>query len=220
MSGFATATKHGTDIASAVRRQFGDESSVQVTDADIIRWINQGQLDICRRHRLLKGVVVTNVVANQGDYTIPNDVLFVQQLLVNGQPVDYRSYEEASAYILENDPNRISTGQPDIWYEWAGTYSFWPVPDASTAGTSNLKLVYVKAPVDVVALTDNLATPNTYYTQLLQYVMSQAHEMDEDWTAAQVKSQQYESALNANQEDNDRTFQGTYSRILVLPEDM
>jgi len=220
MAGFQTVSKLVSDIKSAVIRQFGDESSVQITDADIYRWVNQGQLEICRRHRLLKAVVSTNVVAGQKDYTIPNDVLFVQQLLVNNQPVDYRSFEEASTYILENDPNSTATGQPDMWYEWAGTYTFWPTPDSTSAGTNNLKLYYIKAPTNVTALTDALSIPDTYYTALLKYVMSQAHEMDEDWTAAQVKSQQYTEDLQQSGEDNDRINQGTYQRITVLPEDM
>lgn len=219
-TGFQIITNHGTDIATAVKRQFGDEAGIQVTDSDIIRWINQGQLDICRRTRLYKAIKLANVAAGTSDYTIPADVLFVQQILVNNQPVDYRSFEEASAYILENDPNKTITGQPDIWYEWAGTYTFWPTPDLATAGTNNLKLMYIKAPTDLVALTDDLSVPDTYYNQLLQYVMSQAHEMDEDWTAAQVKTAQYENSVNQNMEDNDRTFQGNYQRITILPEDM
>src|SRR6266550_1929185 len=105
MAGFQTVSRIAADIKSAVVRQFGDESSVQITDADIFRWVNQGQLEICRKHRLLKGLKLSNLIAGQKDYTIPDDVLFVQQLLVNGQGVDYRSFEEATIYILENDPN-------------------------------------------------------------------------------------------------------------------
>jgi hypothetical protein len=220
MAGFATVTKTAQNIADAVKRQFGDESGVQITDTDIFRWINQGQLDICRRQRLLKGIKLANVVAGTSDYTIPDDVLFVQEIVINGQSVAYRSYEEASAYILENDPLKSSTGMPDIWYEWAGIYTFWPVPDLSVAGINNLKLLYVKAPTDVTALANPLSIPDTYYNLLLEYVTAQAHEMDEDWTAAQIKGQQYETGIMRDSEDGDRVYQGTYQRITVLPEDM
>lgn len=220
MAGFQTVSRLVSDIKSAVVRQFGDESGVQLTDADIYRWVDQGQLEICRRHRLLKAVKLANLTAGVKDYTIPDDVLFVQQILVNGQGVDYRSFEEATVYILENDPNFTATGQPDMWYEWAGTYTFWPVPDSVSAGVNNLKLYYIKAPTKVTALTDALTIPDTYYTSLLKYVMSQAHEMDEDWTAAQVKSQQYDADMTQAGEDNDRINQGTYQRITIMPEDM
>lgn len=215
---FQTITKHGTDIATAVKRQFGDESGVQITDADIIRWINQGQLDIATRQKLLKVKAVSNVVKNQGDYPIPVDVLFVSQMLVNKIPVDYRNFDEATEYLLTSDPNRIATGQPSMWYEWAGQYSFWPVPDFDLVG--GITLYYIARPTDLIALTDSLALPDTNYNTLLQYCMAQAHELDEDWTAANVKSQQYEANILQNGQDNNSLNQNTYARITVLPEDM
>lgn len=215
---FQTATKKVSDIANAVTRQFGDESGVQVTTADIIRWVNQGQLDIARRQRLIKAKATANSIAGTGDYTFPADVLFVQQVTVNGLPVEYRSFEEASEYIKANDPTRFSTGQPSIWYEWAGTYSFWPIPDTSITG--GIAVYYIQAPVVIDELTDNLTIPDTSFNTLLEYCMQQAHEMDEDWTAANVQGQKYEAAILQDGQDNNDVNQSTYQRITVLAEDM
>lgn len=217
--GYADVTKLVSDIANAVKRQFGDESGVQITDSDIFRWINQGQIDIIKRQKLLKTSATAAITAGLGNYPVPADVLFVQQLLVNGLPVEYRSFEEANEYILKSDPGRVQTGQPQIWWEWAGTYFFWPVPD-STLSTALITLFYLKEPTNVTALTDSLSVPDTYYNTLLQYCLQQAHEMDEDWTAAQVKGSQYENSLNQDSDDNNRLHIGTYQRITVLLEDM
>ena len=39
---YLTSTYTGTDVSSYVKRQFGDESGVQITDEDIVHWINAG----------------------------------------------------------------------------------------------------------------------------------------------------------------------------------
>ena len=41
-----TATKTVSDIATDVKRTFGDEAGVQVNDTDIARWINSAQIEI------------------------------------------------------------------------------------------------------------------------------------------------------------------------------
>ena len=47
------------DVANRVKRTFGDESGVQVTDDDIIRWVNDAQLEISRQNEDLLEAVGT-----------------------------------------------------------------------------------------------------------------------------------------------------------------
>ena len=39
-------TKTVQDVLLSVKRQFGDESGVQVTDSDIVRWVDDAQREI------------------------------------------------------------------------------------------------------------------------------------------------------------------------------
>ena len=40
---YLPTTKTALDVANYVKRQFGDESGTQMTDADIWRWIDSAQ---------------------------------------------------------------------------------------------------------------------------------------------------------------------------------
>ena len=99
------------DVLKHVKRQFGDEAAIQISDEDIIRWVNAGQLEIFRRSEPIKSSMVADTIANQGVYSFPGDVLKVQTLLVNGLPVKQLSSQEAEQYILDEDPARTATGQ-------------------------------------------------------------------------------------------------------------
>lgn len=218
MAGYGTITKTGQAVKDRLVRQFGDEAAVQLTDADVIRYVNDGQREIAVRNRLLKGVLQTNLVAGQRDYPASNLVLKVVSMLVNGSPVEYRSFEEAEEYLLSTDPKHANTGQPIIWYEWGGTYTFWPVPDTNV--TNGIEIRYIGAPTEITALSDSLSIPDAMFNILVQYCTAQAYEMDEDWSAAQIKNSQFETSLLTAHNDQEQTSQKTYGRITVLEDDM
>jgi hypothetical protein len=43
-----------SEIATRVRRQFGDDVGILITDADIIRWVNDAQREIAVKANLLQ----------------------------------------------------------------------------------------------------------------------------------------------------------------------
>lgn len=211
------STKTVQNVADYVKRQFGDESGVQITDQDIIRWVNAGQYEIFRRNEPVKSLGSADIVVGQHTYTFPPDVLKVQSILVNGVPVSPRSYQDAEEYILDNDPNRIQTGQPQMWWEWGGSFTLWPTPDADSVGGITIR--YIKAPTSVDALTDVLAVPDTLFNRLVEFVMGQAYELDENWAAADNKAAQFSQNLDSQAGDHNTQF-NTYPVITVLEEDL
>lgn len=221
MTNYQTITKKVSDVDTYVKRQFGDESGVQITTDDIVRWINAGQLEIFRRNEPIKATSTVDLGAGVDTYTFPSyffSILKVQSLTVSGIPVEYRSFQEAEEYILSNDPNKIQTADiPLIWYEWGGEFTFWPVPAKSV--TNGIKIRYIPSPQPVTALTDLLAVPDPYFNRLLEYVLSQAYELDEDWGAASAKAEQFGTNLDSQASDNS-VKTDTYPRITILVDDM
>jgi hypothetical protein len=213
---YLSATRTVQNVVDYVKRQFGDESGVQITDADVIRWVNAGQDEIFRRNEPVKASSVANIVSGQHTYQFPADVLKVQSLLYNGKPVKVMSYQEAEEYLLDEDPNRVQTGVPEIWYEWGGDFTLWPTPDANIVGGLSIK--YVKAPAAVVNVNSVLATPDVYFNRLVEFCLQQAYELDENWAAAESKAQQFGENVQ-QQAGNGATQANTYPRITVLEED-
>lgn len=214
---YYSATKKASDVIKYVQRQFGDESGVQIKSEDVIRWINSGQTEIFRRNEPLKATSSADLVNGQHTYTFPGGILKIQSILVNGVPVPARTYQEAEEYILSNDPNRTQTGQSQIWYEWGGDFTLWPTPDSNVVGGIVIK--YIQAPTEVNTETDTLSIPDMYFNRLVEYVLSQAYELDENWNAADMKATQFGSNLESQLNQNN-VQRNTYPTITVLDEDL
>ena len=217
MSSYVTATKTVAKVLDHVKRQFGDESGVQITDQDIIRWVNAGQDEIFRRSEPLKASTNTNLVAGQTEYTLPGDILRIQTIYVNGIPLEQRSNQELEEYVRAADPTNLTSGQPAVWSEWGGTISLYPKPDTSV--TDGILLKYVKAPTEVTQSTDVLSLPDAFYNRLIEYVMQQAYELDENFAAADTKAAQFTMNLEG-QAGKDQVTPNVYPTITVLEEDM
>lgn len=52
-----------SEIATRVKRQFGDEAGAQIEDADILRWVNDAMIDIARTNNLLQISATTATTA-------------------------------------------------------------------------------------------------------------------------------------------------------------
>jgi hypothetical protein len=207
---YAPPTRLVSEVITAAQRQFGDEAGVQLDSADVIRWINDAQDIIVAKNKVLKAKSSSTTVASQSTYTFPTQNIHqIEAIHYNGYRVPNMSFPQAEELIFRSDPINVVLGDPQIWYEWAGTFTLWPTPNAA----KTLDLYYTQRPAQVTSTTDVLAVPDKYYQDVVRYVMQQAYEMDEDMANSQVKAQQFEDSLN-NMSEEDRTAQTmTYSTI-------
>lgn len=215
--GYLTISRTAQEILKYVQRQFGDESGVQITEDDVVRWINAGQDEIFRRNEPIKATSSADLVAGQHTYEFPGDILKIQSILVNGVPIESRSYQEGEEYVLSNDPLRTQTGAPQIWYEWGGEFTFWPTPDKDSL--AGIVVKYIKSPVRLTNISSDLSIPDTYFNRLLEFVLQQAYELDENWSAADMKASQFGTNLDSQMNQGSVQYD-TYPRITVLEEDM
>ena len=84
-------------------------------------------------------------------------------------------------------------------------------PEAAEEQENNLLILYwTEATL--------LELPDEYFEDVVNYVLKQAYEMDEDWEASQVKSQQLSESLLKRGEE-ERTAQNmTYETITVVDD--
>lgn len=209
---YGAKTRLVSEVITAVQRQFGDESGVQLENSDVIRWINDAQDVIVAKNKVLKAKSTTPSVAAQGSYTFPSDNIHqIESIHYNGYRVPNMPFTEAEEHIFQNDPLSTATGDPVLWYEWAGTFTFWPAPN----DVKNIDLYYTQRPAPVDATSDVLSLPDKYYQDVVRYCLQQAYEMDEDMANSQAKGQQFDASLNEKSEE-ERTAQNmTYEKITV-----
>lgn len=212
-------TKTVQDVLTAVKRQFGDESGVQITDTDISRWVSDAQREIVLNNaEISPGMVSVNVTAGTALYpllaNVP-DIMTIHSIHFDGAYLENMTFLQAQEYIIRKGSG-TSRGTPTFWYEYAGVLNLWPVPDTSI--TAGITVFYTKAPTEIVLLTDALSIPDSYFNALVMQCLKQASNMDENFQAAQAYDQQFEVSM---QKLANRTASqsNAYPTITMLPED-
>jgi hypothetical protein len=214
-----TFTYKGVDVSIRVKGQFGDTSGAQVSDDAIIRWINDAQREIVNNNFLLRDTKYTNIVAGQYDYEFPEEkVLAIEALYIDGYPIEAVTVQAARDWVQTPDPTRANSADvPRIWYERAGIITVYPVPNANI--TNGLKIEYLKVPTDITALTDTINIPDRYFNELVNYVLAQAMEMDENFSAASMKMTQFREGLGRLSYKENMNQTDLYYSIGADPED-
>ena len=211
-------TKKVSDVAADVKRTFGDEASVQVTDPDIIRWINQAQTEIVSKNQILLASGITPSIANQYTYDLSAlNIQSIRSIHYDGTKLENLTFQEAEETVLKDDPKRTASGTPEVWYTW-GNSELMLYPTPSTSGVE-IKVYFYATPSVVDTVNDYLSLPDNYYSRILEFVMACAYEMDENFAAAEQKTNRFDSNLVAMHEDENKSAQDYYPTITVRPED-
>lgn len=181
-------------VADRVKRTFGDESGVQVTDSDIIRWMNDGMREIASANDILqtKGTIAS--VSGTQAYSLPADCLTLRSVWYGGVKLDMYTMAQVEEFLVTTGTAYAEGGNPQYYWIWANQLNFYPIPADSTA--SQITVFYTRTPIDVSILGDDLDIPVQYHNALVAYVLKQAYELDEDWTASGNKLTEFQTGLN------------------------
>ena len=176
------------DVIDYVLRQVGDESGVQFTDQDIIRWINAGQRDIIYTNQELNQVeAAINVVSGLTRYPVLDslpDVMKIHSLELNGEFIRNYSLEDVQS-------GKIPDGA--YWWVFGGVINIRPEPTEDKS--EGMILRYTKAPSRVAQGLDILTIPDDYFKALVDYCLKEAYELDENFEASNLKGGQLDKFL-------------------------
>lgn len=208
------ATRTYNALLRDVKRKFGDESGVQLEDADILAWANDGLQQIVTENKVLRDKITTPTVIGQYEYPLSGESIHqITSLRIGGSPVMNLPFQEAEQTITASDPERTETGTAILWYLWNSTLTLWPTPNAVLPIT----IFYTRAPVPLTGdPLQVLDMPNKYYPALVAYILQQAYEMDEDWQASQAKEAQFKNALAEQREEDFLASDLTYPVVIEV----
>lgn len=212
-------TKTGEDVATDVKRIFGDDALVELQATDLLRWVNAAQREVASSHTVLRGKASHNLVAEQSLYEIPLSapIAQIQGVHVEGKPLKGVSFQSAQETIMQSDPELKASGEPKIWYEWDGDLYIYPAPEADKE--SGLELFYLAYPTNLTLLTQALTVPDRFYNQIVDYVLAQAYRLDENWQATAYQDARFRDSMNRHLAKEDITDNQFYPTKVVLPED-
>lgn len=201
------STKTADDVIKRVFRTFGDESGVQITESDVMAWIDQAQRAVVSNNKeVLEVFAVFTVNAGQTEYdlSILPDVLRIHSLHWNGSFLTNRSFTDAQEWFING--NDSGKGTPEFWYLYGGVIHFYPTPSADT----EVKLYYNKVPEPITASGSALSVPDNYFNAVVDFCLKQAYELDENAQFSQMKAEDFARGIQANALDNqaqNRSFQ-------------
>lgn len=214
-----------SEIKDYVKRQFGDESGVQVTDTDLIRWINAGQRNIVLENTdLLEKTATSNFVVDQNEYSLPADILIFKFISIkydvelSYKPLQAYDFVKFNEYIDNWDGTTYRPGRPLVYTIHANKVIFFPTPDKAV--TDGIKVYYNRKPVEVTVDGDTPDLPELYHDALVNYCMFQAHKMDEDYNAASAENGEMLANVAKLRNREQWKEQETYPVISVALEDM
>lgn len=210
-------TRKVSDVARFVKRQFGDEAGVQITDADIYDWVNSAQLEICDRNRIITSQAATNAVNGQSQYTLSGlNIISIVSIHFDGGILPCVEFAQAEQIINEatGGTGEDLASVPVLWYEWDNKITLWPTPTEDI--TDGIVIYYNQSPTDVTALTDYLSVPDKYFRAVCSYCMAQAYELDEAFSESDAQMQYFTMALDVRNEEERTAAEVTYPSITIV----
>jgi hypothetical protein len=207
------------EIRARVQARFGDTSGAEVTSTDILRWINDGILEIARRTQQPQASAQTNTVIGQAGYslsTFASDVLRLRKVMLGGTVLSGLSIEEADVLLPDREAANQGNGAPDRFWIWADTLNLFPAPDRVQA----LKLFYVKRPAAVAVDGDVPGIPTHMHTDLVDYVIAQAMDSTGDADRAERRMGRFEQTTREAASDAEWPIRGGYPHVVVDLEDV
>lgn len=207
-----------SEIATRVKRQFGDEAGAQITDDDIIRWVNDAQREIAINNQLLQVRATADIVANKRDYNIPQDILRMHSVKYNGRTLSGLTIQEADELVSTHDDSTVMpSGEPTNFWVWANVITLYPTPSGNES--AGLMLYYTRTPQEVVATTDTPELPVQYHNKIVDYCIAQAYELDDNMDSYALKMKQFQTGVDSLRDDTGWAEQQFYPHITSSPDE-
>lgn len=203
------------DIKTRVFRQFGDESGAQIDESDIIRWVNDAQIDIVRRTEILqKEGTIIPVLTGTDEYDPPVDFMFPRRATLDGVLLQRTTVEEMDMYQGNREADGMS-GLPDRYYIRGLKFVLYPVPESD----GDLVVLYVRQPTAVTAVGDVPEIPLYMHEDIVRYCLQRAKELNEDFDQADRIGADYEQRTNKAREESQSPHGDSYPAVRLLPGD-
>lgn len=206
------------EIVKRVQRQIGDEENIIISIDDIIRWANDGQIDIARKTKCLQGFITIDSETDVSIYDLPQDFLSLDRVTFDGLPVEKLNQAELDQLLPSRDT--VSGGQsgpPKKVWIWGNQLNFWPTP--SSDGTDNIKVFYIHRPDILIDSEDTPSIPVQMHRDLYRYCLSQAKELlEEDGEAERIRGEYEAQVVLSTGEINDANSD-SFPAIRCLPGD-
>lgn len=176
-------------VITRVQTLFGDSNSIFITPANIVDWINEGQLEICRETHYKVGTDTSNTGDDFRSGITIIDLLLVRTVLYGTTPLAVIDLETVHRMGVAN----LADSEPTAYYFVGPT--LYPFPKPVSGDATTITVSYVKAPTDLASDASALDIPVVYHNDLCNFCIMRAHERNENYRAAELYEAKFRSAM-------------------------
>lgn len=213
------------EVIDRVKRKFGDESAVQLTDTDIIRYINDAQQAIVLNNEsVLETITTVDLVDGTNEYDYPTDLLILKAVRIKmSSMTSYSSVKGLNVQEFDRqidgwDGTTFPEGRPVIYTTYRKKLYLYPTPDEDV--TDGLKILYAQYPAEITMASDELSVPIQYHNAVVTFCMKEAAEMDEDYQASTIQEAKFIGDLRAANLRDQNITRDVYPTITAREEDL
>jgi hypothetical protein len=183
------------DLVLQIKRQYGDEYGVVVTDADLLQFVYEGEMDIIRSTGGFESKTIA-AAASAFPMQIPGTIQVIRVTL-NGVALTYISIAELD---LVKAALLTAQGAPQYWYN-NNEQEIDIFPSVTTDTTANLIVYYKHVAIKKTVPTGALTVPERYHTDLLQFCIARCHNKNRDAQSEQAALTSYNQNLAMRREE-------------------
>lgn len=183
------------DELRALVRQTTMVDSGDISDAQLLLWINDGIDDVSQRYEwpwletqdTFSTADGTQAYALSG---LTGDIQEILWVIITGEGEPLYPISAQAAYVRWGDD--FPDGDPQYFFVSQESINVVPTPTEVEV----VKVYYVKAPAELTQATDEPEWQSTFHNVLLPYVEAKLWEQQEDFAKANVAYQRYESRID------------------------
>lgn len=187
-----------SDIIDPAKLLFGDTNGIVATPTACIAFLNDGMREIARQVLAFQTIVSTtgNAVRSGYDMSAVPSLIVINRVTYDGEPIALLTQESIDRLMTASPPDGPSAG----YYTSGELLKFFPVPVAGDATVVTIS--YSKLLAAVTAVGNTITMPDSWRTELIDFVASRLHQRNENWRAAEYYDKKFASSLA------DRKFEG------------
>lgn len=118
-------------ILTRARDTLGDQDKTRWSDERLIRLLDSGQKDLCRRAKLLRAKAEFIVFDGKSYYDMPEDFLLLDKVVINNDPIPLIGHTDLDMKVSKWETKRGAVTNVVFDKQLRGKIRLFPIPDYS-----------------------------------------------------------------------------------------
>lgn len=153
------------NILVRVRDTLADPRGERWSDSRLIRLIDEAQLDICMRAKLLRAKISFNVIDDVAKYVLPEDVMLIDRVVLDGKRLELVGHTYLDEKFVNWEETKGKVTHCVFDKQLRGHIRLYPIPKMGSEASLEFKQSYAElTPSGVIADFGEVALDNKYGT--------------------------------------------------------